>query len=389
MRMTCVPEAGCRAGAAKAWRGRPVPAQTRNSQAAPSHHGFSEAAEKGRGSPGTLLPSGSVPFCSLLNVPLPTRVWLSLRRPVTPVWLGPAWRAQRAACVTWQLGHTAEHAGHSAAAGAGAKLARELGSRGHGLPGGGGWAGPRPGWGSRGAGGLRGAAPSAGPAAGPRPQPGPEPHPRPQPQPQPQPGAPRREGTESRQPQGARTRANAVDVLARSSSGSWSRLLRRSWQRRGAAEEAQASPSPTACARRRDRRVVFFSNWLPRAAGRLLFAAVTLAQWMQKARREGGWVCWGWGLGAAAALFARRGPWAGCRVGEAKNPGPGEADQLVTQRAFAAAALSRAGISVPGPAGPMGWRTPSLWSDASGDVARGWRRPGNVSPTSHSERALV
>ncbi|CAJ1353025.1 unnamed protein product, partial [Effrenium voratum] len=52
----------------------------------------------------------------------------------------------------------------------------------------------------------------------------------------------------------------------------------------------------------------------------------------------------------------------------AKNPGPGEADQLVTQRAFAAAALSRAGISVPGPAGPMGWRTPSLWSDASGNV---------------------
>ena len=84
-------------------------------------------------------------------------------------------------------------------------------------------------------------------------------------------------------------------------------------------------------------------------------------------------MCWGWGLGAAAALFAPRvrahcGPWAGCRVGEAKNPGPGEADQLVTQRAFAAAALSRAGISVPGPAGPMGWRTPSLWSDASGDV---------------------
>ena len=28
VRMTCVPEAGCRAGAAKAWRGRPVPAQT-------------------------------------------------------------------------------------------------------------------------------------------------------------------------------------------------------------------------------------------------------------------------------------------------------------------------------------------------------------------------
>ena len=44
VRMTCVPEAGCRAGAAKAWRGRPVPAQTRDSQAAPSHHGFSEAA---------------------------------------------------------------------------------------------------------------------------------------------------------------------------------------------------------------------------------------------------------------------------------------------------------------------------------------------------------
>ena len=102
--MTCVPEAGCRAGAAKAWRGRPVPAQTRNSQAAPSH-GFSEAAEKGRGSPGTLLPSGSVPSCSLLNVPLPTRVWLSLHRPVTPVWLGPTWRAQRAACVTWRRPH--------------------------------------------------------------------------------------------------------------------------------------------------------------------------------------------------------------------------------------------------------------------------------------------
>ena len=66
--MTCVPEAGCRAGVAKAWRGRPVPAQTRNSQAALSHHGFSEAAEKGRGSPGTLLPLYFFPFeCTLAD----------------------------------------------------------------------------------------------------------------------------------------------------------------------------------------------------------------------------------------------------------------------------------------------------------------------------------
>ena len=79
---------------------------------------------------------------------------------------------------------------------------------------------------------------------------------------------------------------------------------------------------------------------------------------------------WGWGLGAAAAFFAVRiaAPGRAAAPERPINPGPGQADQLVTQRAFAAAALFRAGISVPGSAGPMGWRTPSLWSDASGDV---------------------
>ncbi|CAJ1359419.1 unnamed protein product, partial [Effrenium voratum] len=90
------------------------------------------------------------------------------------------------------------------------------------------------------------------------------------------------------------------------------------------------------------------------------------------------WVpCWAQRLRAAQACSLRRatvrtacGPWAGCRVGEAKNTGPTEAGALETQRELAAAALARAGILPPASAGPEGWRTPSLWSGASGAVPR-------------------
>ena len=97
-------------------------------------------------------------------------------------------------------------------------------------------------------------------------------------------------------------------------------------------------------------------------------AAQAAAPIAKKVRRAGGT-----GVGSRA-LVARvgvpSGPLEGCRVGEARNPGPTETDGLNEQRTYAADALARAGFAAPAAANHTGWRTPSLWSDASRETPR-------------------
>ena len=131
-----------------------------------------------------------------------------------------------------------------------------------------------------------------------------------------------------------------------------------SWMRRADGERAPLGPHfRVAC---RDERALgdsFFLNGLLTEG--LPPAAQAAAPIAKKVRRAGGT-----GVGSRA-LVARvgvpSGPLEGCRVGEARNPGPTETDGLNEQRTYAADALARAGFAAPAAANHTGWRTPSLW----------------------------
>ena len=128
-----------------------------------------------------------------------------------------------------------------------------------------------------------------------------------------------------------------------------------SWMRRADGERAPLGPHfRVAC---RDERALgdrFFLNGLLTEG--LPPAAQAAAPIAKKVRRAGGS-----GVGSRA-LVARvgvpSGPLEGCRVGEARNPGPTETDGLNEQRTYAADALAQAAFAAPAATNHTGWRTP-------------------------------